>query len=230
VATRAADDAAIYFGVAGHRQLAAACVPTLETLVLERLQWFRSRLPGRPLQLLCGMAEGADLLVARAALAAGYCVRAVLAMPVEDFKTDFSESGWEEFSSLLPRCDAVEVVADAVRPACYESVANVIADRAEALLLLWDGLPARGAGGTAEVLQGFACRQPGEGEVRRHGLVVHILAPRAPSEAPPQEPVCEMWFTDDDARDTWRELGDAGIDVRNRVGFYDEPTSGCVDM
>src|SRR5689334_2600546 len=61
----------LLIGVTGHRDLREEDLPILETRVGEILADLAARFPHTPVEVLSPLAEGADRLVARAALAQG---------------------------------------------------------------------------------------------------------------------------------------------------------------
>ncbi|MEZ5117750.1 MAG: hypothetical protein R2737_15935 [Candidatus Nanopelagicales bacterium] len=144
------ETAAVRVGVTGHRDLAApdAVAAAVDTVLSELAG-------GAPVTVVTSLAEGADRLVAGRALArAGGAIEVVLPLPVEDYRADFPGSA-EEFAGLLAVAASVQVVAGAAagsREAAYMAAGRAVVDRCDVLLALWDEEPARGHGGTAEVV------------------------------------------------------------------------------
>ena len=143
----------LWVGVSGHRLLAdPAAVAAAVDRVLDRL------CSGGPTPVaVSSLAEGADRIVASRVLARGGRLEAVLPLPADDYATDFRDPGSRaEFAALLAAADPVTVVpADATDPsreASYARAGSAVLDRCDVLLALWDGAPARGRGGTAEVV------------------------------------------------------------------------------
>ncbi len=112
----------------------------------------------RPVPLLvCGMAEGADRLVAARALAAGLRLRALLPLRREDYVDDFrDQASRNEFEDLVDRADEVrELAGDPEdREGAYVELGHGLVAAADLLVAVWDGRPARGEGGTANVVGG----------------------------------------------------------------------------
>jgi len=153
-------------GVTGHRQLSdhdALMAPVQDAL--NRVRELASRADHLPvhLHIISPLAEGADRLVARAALADENTVlSAPLPMPLEqyleDFKTDESKS---EFHELLDRATHVTVMPESeTSDEAYEITGKFVVERSDVLIALWDGKPARGQGGTGAVVE--HARQAGE--------------------------------------------------------------------
>src|SRR5215467_13382687 len=83
----------LVIGVTGHRDLRDRDVPELERQVVDFIVSLRRDYLGRdsetPLIVLSSLAEGADRLVARVAMAHGARLVAPLPMPVEEYRRDF---------------------------------------------------------------------------------------------------------------------------------------------
>jgi hypothetical protein len=158
----------VRLGVAGHRTLddpqtvarevraALAMVPAVcgvvagETVTLE---------------VVSPLAEGADRLVAREALRlARASLSAVLPFARREYERDFATAASRaEFDELLARAVRVDTVgsdhdvAGSVaqqqwREQAYAAVGRWVVEHADVLIAVWDGLPARGLGGTADVV------------------------------------------------------------------------------
>jgi hypothetical protein len=108
--------------------------------------------------LLCvvsPLAEGADRIVAAEALQSGYELQCPLPFPREEYCRDFSgDASIQEFTELLDRAVAVFELDGSRVPsgAPYEAVARLVLDQCDLLIAIWDGQPARGKGGTANVI------------------------------------------------------------------------------
>ena len=139
-------------GVSGHRHLAD---PTAVAVAVDQALDRVGRGPG--LVAVSSLAEGADRIVAARVLARDGRLEAVLPLPADDYATDFADAASrEEFADLLAVADRVTVVppdpADASREAAYARAGTAVLAACDVLLALWDGAPARGRGGTAEVV------------------------------------------------------------------------------
>ncbi|MFT5470989.1 MAG: hypothetical protein ACI8UO_006122 [Verrucomicrobiales bacterium] len=86
----ATDQVPILIGIIGHRDIPEADAPEIELklrLVFKRL---RRLYPNSPIAAITGLAEGADTIGARAAVAEGLSLIAPLPMPLEEYKETFS--------------------------------------------------------------------------------------------------------------------------------------------
>lgn len=162
-------------GVTGHRRMPDD--PRLAERVAEAVARIRelAEPPHRPVRFtaVSALAEGADRLVAETILREpGGALHAVLPLTREDYADDFEEpESRREFAALLDAASRVSVLPPcATRDAAYEAAGVRVVDEVDALIALWDGLPARGQGGTAHVVA----------LARDRGLPLFWLIPAAP--------------------------------------------------
>lgn len=153
-------------GVTGHRNLDPADVDHLRQTVEDLLVGLRQRLPGIHVELVSGMADGADRLAAEAALKAGMQVHALLPMPLEMYLSDFDEASREHLQALLsdPRVRTTELelplgidreaasVQGWARDALYVALAERLREGTSILLALWDGEDPGLPGGTGDTV------------------------------------------------------------------------------
>lgn len=144
-------------GVTGHRSLPED--PALAARVDEavrRLVARSSNGDGPPcLVVVSALAPGADRLVAESVLREPRSeLEALLPMPPDQCELDFPEPELRaEFRALLHRAREIDVIPSAgSRRANFKSAGLAMLDRIDVLLALWDGEPARGQGGTAEIV------------------------------------------------------------------------------
>lgn len=171
--------------VTGHRKLAEGD-PALTDAVdaaLDRIEVRRrAGTAATPvgLTVVTALAEGADRIVARRAMLRGASMEVVLPMPCDDYLTDFeSAASRDDFNSLLKQAATItELAGSAGRDRAYERAGRVIVDRSDVVLALWDGLAARGRGGTAEIVS----------YARQQGVPVVRLSVEQSGEGPPCSP------------------------------------------
>jgi hypothetical protein len=102
---------------------------------------------------LSSVAAGADSLFAQNALGLGLAWHALLPLPAAEFRSDFTASEWEVAEALLPRAEQVRVITEnGSREDAYLDCGMETVNGCDVLLALWNGEPARGKGGTAEVI------------------------------------------------------------------------------
>jgi len=162
-------------GVTGKRALsdgaiAPLCAGAVRVLTLLRDEVTRhARTPdaasacntARPpaFRLLSPLAEGADRLIAEAALPLGYVLEAPLPFTQADYESDFRPT-IPAFRELLARAahklELDGARGDAENPS-YEAVGRYVVRNADLLIAIWDGRPAEGRGGTGDIVR-FAIR------------------------------------------------------------------------
>lgn len=213
----------LVIGVTGHRDLRDEDVPRLEAEVAGVIATLRRDYLGggddTPIIVLSALAEGADRLVARVALAHGARLVAPLPLPVDEYRRDF-EPGLKpgnaaEFDALLAQATAAPVVPftpgnslsavradDRKRAEQYRAVGLFIVQHCHVLIALWDGDDrSMAAGGTAEIVK-FK-REGVPIEVSRSarasldgseiGPVVHIVTPRVKPGSPARAVAVAKW-------------------------------------
>lgn len=147
--------------VSGHRGLS----PATEALVEQAL---RAELVdnGQPLTGISCLADGADQLFARVVLDLGGRIEAVIpAAEYRDRLPQAAHAGYDALfarASAVHRCDFDESTSESHMAASDHML--TIADR---LIAVWDGQPARGFGGTADVVDA----------ARRRSLPVTVIWP-----------------------------------------------------
>lgn len=143
----------VTIGVTGHRVLAEP--ERVAAGVNAALNRLAETYPGRSLRVISALAEGADRLVVRHALkSGGIRVVAVLPLPRYDYLADFESAGSkDEFLRMLgPAEEVIELPARPNREDAYTAAGDEVIQRADVLLVIWDGGDAQGRGGTAEVV------------------------------------------------------------------------------
>jgi hypothetical protein len=139
-------------GVTGHRHLLVtdALVQAIDAAITRIATGY----PG-PLTFVSALAEGADQLVVRRAIALGH-TRLVVPMPLDEaayLATFDSVSGREQFAEL--RAGATELAHLAGQNTAddaYAALGEWLLHHCDVLIAIWDGAPARGVGGTAAIV------------------------------------------------------------------------------
>jgi hypothetical protein len=150
----------LLIGVCGHRNLDPSCAPELATAVRTQLLRLANALPSTEIRVLSGMAAGADLIVARAAIEAGIQVEAVLPMPLAQYRADFDSDSDRELRALLahPQVQSVELTPPESldepggRDKGYQSLGHTLIRRSSILLAAWDGKSTHLRGGCFDTL------------------------------------------------------------------------------
>jgi len=153
-------------GVTGHRNLDPADIDHLRQTVEGLFVRLRERLPGIHVELVTGMADGADRLAAEAALAAGMQVHALLPMPLDMYLTDFDAASQAHLQALLSESRVQTTVLELplgidrdsasvpgwARDALYVALAERLREGTSILLALWDGEDRGLPGGTGDTV------------------------------------------------------------------------------
>jgi len=144
----------IRIGITGHQALPASAVPTIESA-------FRSMLDAEATgTVISCLAAGADQLLATLAVSHGFGLEAVV--PCRDYESSFAPEQLPSYRMLL---DAAESVLTLGFPEpsedAYLAAGKEIVERCDVLAAVWDGLPAKGKGGTGDVVEfARACGRP----------------------------------------------------------------------
>jgi hypothetical protein len=134
-------------GVTGHQ----AIPPEIRSSTVEAVRDIFRRV-GSPLLGVTSLAAGADQLVAIELVRNGGQLHVIV--PCRNYERTFtSTEGLACFRSLLEAAHDVTTL-DYSEPSeeAFMAAGKTIVDRCEMLLAIWDGRPARGLGGTADVV------------------------------------------------------------------------------
>jgi len=144
----------ISLGVTGHRFLADQ--ERIRLGVEQAVACLLASFPGCKFRVLSSLAEGADRLLARRLLELpGSVLWVPLPHPEQEYRRDFSSpASLQEFNELLERAGRVISLPPAQdREQAYLAAGRYIIEHSNILLAIWDGEPAQGKGGTAEIVR-----------------------------------------------------------------------------
>ena len=177
----------------GHRDLRPKDLPALRHEVASIITTLQQHNPSQPLQLLSGLAEGADQLVAEVALQQGISVAAILPMPLGIYRDQMPHDVQIKLDELCARSDVTITLplgnlplaqlrsSEEARATTYEALAHYLVSHSQVLIALWDGLPSDKPGGTCRVVNyarfGFALGHS-EPVQSTCSTVYHVLTPR----------------------------------------------------
>jgi len=104
--------------------------------------------------LVSPLADGADQLAAEVGLARGFRLQAILPFERGLYREDFSPEGRERLDDLLARAGCVLELPGARSDSAnaYVQAGRATVAHCDLLIAVWDGLPARGRGGTGEIV------------------------------------------------------------------------------
>jgi hypothetical protein len=135
-------------GVTGHRTIPARAHDFTVDAVRDILGHAES-----PLSLVTSLATGADQLVATELLRNGGHLHVIV--PSSNYERTFATTtDLSSFRSLLEAAQTVTRL-DYAEPSeeAFMAAGQCIVDRCEMLIAIWDGKPARGLGGTGDVVR-----------------------------------------------------------------------------
>jgi hypothetical protein len=148
--------------ISGHRELPAETERIVEDALGSQID---NRTAGTLVGISC-LADGADAIFAKSILKAGGSLEVIV--PAEKYRDDLPADHHATYDALMAqaanvtRLDHVESDSDA-----HMEASMVMLDRADELLAVWDGQPARGYGGTADIVE----------VARQRGMPVTIVWP-----------------------------------------------------
>jgi hypothetical protein len=196
----------LIIGVAGHRDLLDEDRGRLRAQVEKIFDDLEKYYPqSKPFQLLSGLAEGADRLVAHVALSRGAHLIACLPMKHDLYETDFeTEASRREFADLLHRASErheeplvhgntpANIHQPKARDFQYDSLGKYLVRKCQVLIALWDGVETDLTGGTSAVVSLQLYGPWGKDGINPEdplrfpdtGPVFHILTPRRSNPAP----------------------------------------------
>lgn len=137
-------------GVTGHQTLPDAA----GTLLHKRLdQLFEGKPETSVTRVVCSLASGADSIVASHLLSMGAELRAII--PCRKYEQTFQlDSALDCYRRLLTAASSVEVLPfESPSEEAFLQAGHRVVDEADWLVAVWDGMPARGLGGTADIVR-----------------------------------------------------------------------------
>jgi len=133
-------------GVSGHQSLA----PATRDLVAQAIRAELKRLG--PFVGVTSLALGADQIFAKEVLRAGGALHVIV--PCANYRTSFQDDeGRRSFDELLSLArSSTQLPFEQPSEEAYMAAGRAVVDDSELLLAVWDGEPAAGLGGTADVV------------------------------------------------------------------------------
>jgi len=152
--------------ITGHRGLPAETERLVDRAIREQLAAYA----GREVVGVSNLADGADQLFAQAVVDAGGQLDVIV--PAARYRDGLPESAHAAYDALLSRASSVHRL-DRIESdeEAHMQASRAMLDRAERLFAVWDGKPARGYGGTADVVA----------EARNRGIPVTVIWPEGAS-------------------------------------------------
>ncbi|HEX3513451.1 MAG TPA: hypothetical protein VHT26_05560 [Trebonia sp.] len=153
--------AARRIAISGHRRLPSTTADLVDKAIRGTLVATGSDVTG----ISC-LADGADQIFARAVTDLGGGLEAII--PAGQYRDVLPADAHPEYDRLLASAEAVRQLPYAEPTSeSYMAASKLMIDAADELYAVWDGQPARGYGGTADVVA----------YARQHGKPVRIIWP-----------------------------------------------------
>ncbi len=141
--------------ITGHRDI----LPDHENRLIQEIQQIireiKQRVPDTPLVILSALAEGADMLAAKAAIEEKIQLHVILPYDQNTYMDSFDDkSNIEVFNDLIERSSRKDTLACASsdKKNCYKNLGQHLADHCNILIALWDGNSSSKEGGTSWVV------------------------------------------------------------------------------
>lgn len=132
--------------ISGHRGLNVRTTDLIDRAIRERLSRYPAGVTG-----LSILADGADQIFARAVIDLGGTLEAFI--PAEEYQAGLPAEAHAEYDNLLKRAVAVHVLPFVESTSeSHMAASKLMVNEADELYAVWDGEPARGYGGTADVV------------------------------------------------------------------------------
>jgi len=138
---------AFIIGVTGHRNLPEDKIPAINQSVKDYFSTMKYERKDFEITVLSSLAEGADMLCAKAALDIGFRFVVPLPMTALEYRKDFSGKTAAMFDCLLSMADEVITVtpeeAEPAHPSrgfYYRQAGIFLVNRCDVLLAVWDGM------------------------------------------------------------------------------------------
>ncbi len=139
-------------GISGHQMVPAAAHAPVVAGLREAVTGVGAELIG-----VTALAAGTDQLFASEVLAAGG--RLYVVLPCQGYEETFKATDRSTYWHLLEQAVTRETLQfDEPSEEAFYAAGRRVVDLCQRLLVVWDGQPARGLGGTADVVA-YACQQ-----------------------------------------------------------------------
>ncbi len=134
-------------GIVGHQRIPEAAIPYIREALIEAIDELGGTVVG-----ISSLAAGADQLFSGLVLARGGRLHVIV--PSDRYEESFSDQAdANHYRNLLSQAERVERLSHAAPSEdAYLDAGHRIVELVDQLVAIWDGRPARGKGGTADVV------------------------------------------------------------------------------
>lgn len=105
--------------------------------------------------LVSALADGADLVISEIGDRLGYRLDVILPIPLQEYRLQLPHGVRRRFDALLARkgLSLINALEETDREEAYLAAGLRMLDRCTVLIAVWDGAPARGPGGTGQIVE-----------------------------------------------------------------------------
>jgi hypothetical protein len=132
-------------GVTGHQER-----PGIDWLWVAQTVHAELARADRVTKALSSLAAGSDQVFATAALSLGIPVLAVL--PLEGYERYFHGEGLANYRQLLDKCESIQLTWKGAPERAFFEAGKYVVRHCDTMFAIWDGAPAEGLGGTADIV------------------------------------------------------------------------------
>ncbi|MFJ9179412.1 hypothetical protein [Streptomyces sp. NPDC102360] len=134
-------------GITGHRGLPPAVANQVRTLLRDHAATYDAR----HLVAVSCIADGPDTWWAKEVLSAGGRIEVVV--PAAEYRDGLPEWHHPDYDDLMKRASDIHTTGlDKSTSEAHQAGSEILVGLCDRLIAVWDGLPARGYGGTADVV------------------------------------------------------------------------------
>lgn len=135
-------------GATGHQNLPSKYIDYFRGSILKTISSYKNDVVG-----VCSLAGGADQLFAEIILSCGGELCVIVPSDGYDatFRTPYEKSNYHALLSMASRVEELNYMVP--NEEAYMAAGQKTVDLADILVAIWDGLPASGFGGTADVVK-----------------------------------------------------------------------------
>jgi hypothetical protein len=152
-----------HVGITGHRELNPQTTNLVDSAIRDALTEY----DGRQLVGVTCLADGADSIFARAVLEHGGTLHVII--PAAAYRDGFPADHYATYDALLSKAETVEQLDfRESNSEAHMTASRRMVDIVTELIAVWDSKPARGYGGTADVVAA----------AREQGVPVRVIWPR----------------------------------------------------
>lgn len=145
-----------FISITGHRDILTENENRLIQEIRQIIRNIKQWVPDTPIILLSALAEGADMLAAKAAIEEKIQLNVILPYDQNDYLDSFDDkSNISVFNDLMQKASREDTLTctSSYKKDCYKNLGQYLADHCNLLIALWDGKSSPKEGGTSWVVE-----------------------------------------------------------------------------